>query len=59
VGVAVQSPPVPELVSPVKSVSGRAWAFHVKTGLSEYPASQRVDVLPLQVEGDDVLVNIE
>src|SRR5437868_2839793 len=36
-----------------------SWAFHVKTGLSEYPASQRVDVLPLQVEGDDVLVNIE
>jgi nitrite reductase (NADH) small subunit len=31
----------------------------VKTGLAEYPAHERVDVFPLQVEGEDVLVDIE
>ena len=36
-----------------------SWAFHVKTGLSDYPPNQRVDVLPLRVEGEDVLVDIE
>ncbi len=36
-----------------------SWAFHVKTGLSEYPANERVGVFPLRVEGEDVLVNLE
>jgi nitrite reductase (NADH) small subunit len=33
--------------------------FHVKTGLSGYPVHERVDVFPLRVEGEDVLVDIE
>jgi nitrite reductase (NADH) small subunit len=36
-----------------------AWSFNVKTGLAEYPANVNVDVFPLRVEGDDVLVDIE
>lgn len=36
-----------------------SWAFHGKTGLAEYPADERVDVFPLRMEGEDVLVNIE
>ena len=28
-------------------------------GLAEYPAHERVDVFPLRVEGEDVLVDIE
>ena len=36
-----------------------SWAFHAKTGVAEYPAGERVDILPLCVEGDDVLVNVE
>ncbi len=36
-----------------------SWAFDVKTGLGEYPANARVDVIPLRVEGEDVLVDIE
>jgi len=35
-----------------------SWAFHVKTGLSEYPADEAVVVFPLKVEGEDVLVEI-
>jgi nitrite reductase (NADH) small subunit len=31
----------------------------VKTGLAEYPVNERVDVLPLRVEGEDVLVDID
>jgi len=31
----------------------------VKTGLAEYPVNERVEVFPLQVEGEDVLVDIE
>ncbi len=36
-----------------------SWAFDVKTGLGEYPDNARVDVIPLRVEGEDVLVEIE
>jgi nitrite reductase (NADH) small subunit len=36
-----------------------SWAFDVKTGLAEYPVHERVDVFPLRVEGEDVLVDIE
>jgi nitrite reductase (NADH) small subunit len=36
-----------------------SWAFNSKTGLADYPAHERVDVFPLRVEGEDVLVDIE
>lgn len=36
-----------------------SWTFDVKTGLTEYPVHARVNVYPLRVEGDDVLVEIE
>lgn len=36
-----------------------SWTFHVKTGEAEFPPNQRVKVIPLRVEGDDVLINIE
>jgi len=36
-----------------------SWVFDVKTGLSEYPANERVDVFPVRVEEQDVLVDIE
>ncbi len=36
-----------------------SWAFDVKTGLAEYPASEKVAIFPLRVEGEDVLVHIE
>ena len=36
-----------------------SWTFDVKTGLAEYPVHARVNVYPLRVEGDDVLVEIE
>jgi len=36
-----------------------SWTFDVKTGLAEYPVHERVDVFPLRVEGEDVLVDIE
>jgi nitrite reductase (NADH) small subunit len=36
-----------------------SWTFHVKTGLAEYPAHERVDVFPVRIEGEDVLVDIE
>jgi nitrite reductase (NADH) small subunit len=36
-----------------------SWMFHVKTGVSEYPANERVAVFPLRVDGEDVLVDIE
>ncbi len=35
-----------------------SWAFHIKTGVSEYPANESVDVFPVKVDGDDVLVEI-
>jgi nitrite reductase (NADH) small subunit len=36
-----------------------SWTFNLKTGLSEYPVHARVDVFPLRVEGEDVLVDRE
>ena len=36
-----------------------SWSFHVKTGLAEYPVHERVDVFPVRIEGEDVLVDIE
>ena len=36
-----------------------SWSFHAKTGLAEYPENERVEVFPLRVEGEDVLIDIE
>lgn len=36
-----------------------SWAFDAKTGVADYPMGERVDVFPLRVEGEDVLVDIE
>ena len=36
-----------------------SWAFNVHTGVAEYPEKERVDVFPVRVEGDDVLVDLE
>ena len=35
-----------------------SWAFHFKTGLSEYPADEAVAVFAVKVSGEDVLVQI-
>lgn len=35
-----------------------SWAFNTRTGIAEPPERARVDVLPLRVEGDDLLVDI-
>ena len=35
-----------------------SWVFHLKTGLSEYPANERVAVFPVKIENDDVLVEL-
>ena len=35
-----------------------AWAFNAKTGRAEYPEHERVEVFPVRVEGDAVLVNV-
>lgn len=36
-----------------------SWMFHAKTGVSSYPANQRVAAFPLRTEGEDLLVEIE
>lgn len=36
-----------------------SWAFHVKTGLSEYPVDEAVHVFPVKIDGENVLVEIE
>ncbi|WP_213803572.1 Rieske 2Fe-2S domain-containing protein [Granulicella sp. dw_53] len=36
-----------------------SWAFNMKTGQAEYPVHEHVDVFPLKVEGDNLLVDIE
>ena len=36
-----------------------SWMFHAKTGIADYPKNEKVDALPLRVEGDDVLIDIE
>ena len=35
-----------------------SWAFNVDTGVAEPPERARVDVFPVKVEGEDVLVNL-
>lgn len=35
-----------------------SWAFHAKTGLSEYPANERVNVFAIKVEDGNVLVEL-
>ncbi len=34
------------------------WAFSVETGIAEPPERARVDVFPVKVEGDEVLINL-
>ena len=36
-----------------------SWTFNLKTGIAEEPVRDRVDVFPLRIEGDDVLVDLE
>jgi nitrite reductase (NADH) small subunit len=36
-----------------------SWTFSLKTGEAEYPAHERVDVFPVRVEGEDVLIDLE
>jgi nitrite reductase (NADH) small subunit len=36
-----------------------SWTFHVKTGEAEFPPNEKVEVFPLRVEDDDVLIDIE
>lgn len=36
-----------------------SWAFSLTTGTAEPPERAQVDVFPVRVEGDDVLVDIE
>lgn len=36
-----------------------SWTFSLKTGASEYPVHERVDVFGVKVEGEDVLVNLD
>jgi nitrite reductase (NADH) small subunit len=35
-----------------------SWAFDCRTGVAEPPERAKVDVFPLKIEGDDVLVEI-
>jgi nitrite reductase (NADH) small subunit len=36
-----------------------SWSFHARTGLADHLANVQVDVFPLRVEGEDVLVDVE
>lgn len=36
-----------------------AWAFDLRTGIAEPPDKARVDVYPVRVDGEDILVNLE
>ncbi len=36
-----------------------SWAFNLRSGVSEYPANERVGAFSIKVEGADVLVKIE
>ncbi len=36
-----------------------SWAFDLKTGTAEPPERAKVDVFPVRMEGDDVLIDIE
>lgn len=35
-----------------------SWTFNVKTGAAEFPAGERVEVFPVRLDGDDVMVEI-
>ena len=35
-----------------------AWAFNAKTGKAEYPEHEKVEVFPVKVEGEDVLIDL-
>ena len=35
-----------------------SWTFNVRTGIAEFPVHERVDVFPVLVVGEDVLVDI-
>jgi len=36
-----------------------SWAFNLRTGVSEYPANERVSVFPIKIDGGEVLVEFE
>lgn len=36
-----------------------SWMFDARTGEAEYPKGERVEVFPVKVEGEDVLVDLE
>jgi nitrite reductase (NADH) small subunit len=36
-----------------------SWNFHARTGVAEFPENERVKVFPVQLAGEDVLVDIE
>jgi nitrite reductase (NADH) small subunit len=36
-----------------------SWNFHARTGVAEFPEGERVKVFPVQISGEDVLVDIE
>ena len=36
-----------------------SWAFNLKTGKAEYPEHARVNVIPLRIDGEDVLIEIK
>ena len=35
-----------------------SWTFSLKTGEAEYPVHERVAVIPLKIEGEDVLADV-
>ena len=35
-----------------------SWAFNTKTGKADYPEHEKVEVFPLRVEGEDVLIDL-
>jgi len=35
-----------------------SWTFSLKTGEAEYPVHERVAVIPLKIEGEDVLAQV-
>lgn len=36
-----------------------SWTFHLKTGRSVYPENEKVDVFPLRIDGEAVMIDIE
>jgi nitrite reductase (NADH) small subunit len=36
-----------------------SWAFDAKTGLAEYPEGERVEVFPVRLDGNEVLIEID